>query len=328
MRTECSFNENENTLTLRKVVSPSSEKESISQTQEETVSDNKFDELNSISSNMCPPKDLPVPVYIPTRPQNSKDDNDNIDDDGSVSSLDSFEEEEHFPVPSSQLKSKRPIFAQYWKITDIDQANIDDRREVSTESASISIVTDCRSSTETLSRCAREATMPFPDEFAYQEFKRDFTRYEKNKASDIYEDILKVNELGRTTIPNATSLKEVKSETSTDTFNSNTPNQKSANIRSLFTNKYSHSSPTLLSYGYREHLHNSVRKTSSSSSLRKKQRSCLRRSRSCSVDSTALGSLQSSSSKLSVSFDSRVFVHEYEKPHDKYTSNGWSRWFV
>lgn len=334
--TESSLNStnpgNENTLIFVKGLTRSSEKESTIQTQEETTSDNQFRSCDI----MCPPQELPVPVYIPTYPVKSGDDSGSLDDDGSVSSLDSLEKEE-FPMARS-LQSKRPIFAKYWNASDVNTENNDEVESAMKKSSLVA--KDCRNASYTLSRCAREATMPLPDEFTYQEFKRDFTRYDTNSANDVYEDILKVNELGRTSMPNATSLKEVENnedksplttpvstELLTNSFNSNTSSLRNINARTIFSNKYSKSTPSFVSYGYIERTNNPVRKTSSTSSLRKKQRSCLR-SRSCSVDSTALASLQSSSTKPSVSFDSRVFVHEYEKPHDRYATNGWSKWFV
>ena len=323
---------NENTLIFVKGLACSSEKEPTIQTQEETTSDTQFRSCDI----MCPPKELCVPVYIPTHPVKSGDDNGSSDDDGSVSSLDSFEKEE-FPMTPS-LQSKRPIFAKYWKANDVHTETNDDAECIMKKSSLVA--KDCRTASYTLSRCAREATIFLPDEFAYQEFNRDFTRYNTNSANDIYEDILKTNELGRTTMPNATSLKEVENddekgpltapvstELLSDSVKSNTSSLTNLNTRTIFSNKYSKSTPSLVSYGYRERTNNPVRKTSSASSLRKKQRSCLR-SRSFSVDSTALASLQSSSTKPSVSFDLRVFVHEYEKPPERYAANGWSKWFV
>ncbi len=278
---------------------------------------------NPIQMNkMCAPaesqdeKKYPVSIIV-TSYQSTLEET-NRDDDGSVSSLDSCEE-----VPI-QSRSKRSIFNSYWKHTIAEEGPQTKQHDTTcSQTAKTSVTSSCSFST---TRCLHEAAMPLPlpDEFTYQEFNRDFSKncISNNTCND-YEAILKNNEVGRTAIPHSASLKDVPGNDSIPKFITNSSS--SGSFRSLFKSKYSASSPSL-SYGYLD-SNASFRKTSSASSLKKKQRSCLR-NRSLSVDSTAGVSLQSSSSKLSVSFDSTVCVHEYEKPHDRYTGNGWSKYFV
>jgi hypothetical protein len=217
----------------------------------------------------------------------------------------------------SSSNHQRSIFNSYWKHT---------IREEELSCSQTERISSCSFSSCQSPSLSHDATMSIPlhDEFAFQEFNRDFSKNcRTNTTCCDYEAILHHNERGRTSIPHAVLLRDA---TDIETLSKSTTNSTNTqSFRSLFKAKYSTSSPSL-SYGYLD-TQVPVRKTSSASSLRKKQRSCLR-NRSMSVDSTiAPGSLQSSSSK-SVSFDPKVFVHQYEKPHDRYTSNGWSKWFV
>lgn len=216
----------------------------------------------------------------------------------------------------------------------------------------------------TMSSISREAIMPLPDEFTYQEFNRDFNAGRQDCATEEYEEILKNNEVGRTTLPHSTSLKDVNvnvnihgghtvehdgvylpsdldtssrlSHHSNSTKNSHHTqnNSNTTSTRSLFINKYASSSPSLC-YGYREIAgglymnQRAVRKTVSASSLTRRKKPSILRSRSLSLDSTGVTSMQSNStSRFSVSFDAKVFVHEYEKPQQRYTNNGWSKYFT
>jgi hypothetical protein len=253
---------------------------------------------------MTPPLEIPVPAFISSGSPLP----DSCADDQSLSSLDSCEDS----------RGNRPIFGNYWK-SSIEEEGAQLKQGMSIGTANTNSITMS-------SRCTQEAIMQLPDEFAYQEFKRDFQAHTNKNTSTDYEELIKENEIGRTTRPRSASIKDITTEATS------TMPKVARNKRIIFKNKYASSSPTLSSYGYIDTTNVSVRKTSStsslrSSSLRKTKRSCLR-SRSLSVDSTALGSLQSSSSRLSVSFDDRVFIHEYEKPHERYTTNGWSKHFV
>mmetsp|Transcript_132 Transcript_132/g.190 ORF Transcript_132/g.190 Transcript_132/m.190 type:complete len:342 (-) Transcript_132:145-1170(-) len=258
-------------------------------------------------TSMIPQANIPVPIYIDSRPSSSSDNGQ--EDEHSVSSLESLED---FPAPSSSERPSKRIFADYWNHSIEEEGSQLKQKAISMNTT--------RAASYTLSKCSQDSSMPIQDEFIYQEFNRDFHNYSSNSTTDGYEEILKENEIGRTSMPSSTSLKDANESTNT------TQKAETGNKRSIFKNKYSDSVPSLVSYGYRC-SNMPVRKTSSTSSLRKKQRSCLR-SRSLSVDSTAMASLQSSSSRLSVSFDSRVCVHEYEKPLQRYTGNGWSKWFA
>ena len=320
-----------------------------------------------------------------------------VDDNDTVSSLDS--NEDHVTMNQAQAPpgTQRSIFGNYWKNTIHEESNStststrlsqspscsfqkDDTNHspqtLQTSSTSISSfimhsqnftatsTSTMISASKTMSRCSREAAMPLPDEFTYQEFNRDFNSGRQDCIADEYEEILKNNEIGRTTLPHSTSLKdvnvnihgdvvendvnvsnhhhchptdlEVSSRVSHKSNSSITNLSGSSNNspRSLFRNKYPSSSPSLC-YGYRD-MHSgffntnyTVRKTASASSLTRKKKASILRSRSCSLDSTGVASIQSSStSKLSVSFDAKVFVHEYEKPKKRYTNNGWSKFFT
>jgi hypothetical protein len=276
----------------------------ISHSQEETT------------NNMCTSAKSPIPAYIASSHSGNNSGND--EDDGSVSSLDSSED-----FPCSPSNSQRSIFGDFWNNTIHEEGSHMKRgsqmmRNDSISTAQTASITISRCSHQAVSRRYSEMTSPPPDEFAYQIFNRnlDFQKPIGKSVSDGYEEILQQNELGRTNMPRSTSLKDV---ADIDTLQSSS----TRNARTIFKNKYSTSSPSLSSYGYKD---THVRKTSSTSSLRRKQRSILR-PRSSSVDSSGLGSLQSSSSRPSVSFDSRVFVHEYEKPHERYFANGWSKLF-
>lgn len=286
---------------------------SLDDENQETTENHHQKIINNDMNNMCTssetPNKFPVPIYVSS--QHSCLDKSNKDDDDSVSSLDSCDD-----ATSTNTPTKRSIFGH-----NRNRSSSEDGSHMKHQDSSSSW-TERTSSLTASSRCSLEATMELPDEFAFQEFNRKIDHYANKSTSDGYEQILKNYEVGCTTMPRSTSLNDT---TEDETKPKRNAINNSGNHRSLFKNMYSLSSPSL-AYVYRDSVVQ-VKKTSSTSSLRKKHPSCLK-SRSLSIDSTAIGSLHSSCSKLSVSFDSRVFVHEYEKPCDRYTDNGWSKWFV
>ena len=90
--------------------------------------------------------------------------------------------------------------------------------------------------------------------------------------------------------------------------------------RSIFKTLVSESVPALsliASMQQQEQL----RKTHSTSALRKKRSSCLRRSRLAEAPS------RTSSSDLSVSFSAKVDVVVYQQPIERWAANGWSDYF-
>jgi len=300
---------------------------------------NQIEEDNNkhkLETTMCPPvhgnTDASIVQHIPLfiSPSNksflSDDSNaDDGNDNDSVSSLESNSEEFNGPAACTNgAKPQRTIFGAYWQTNTIHE-------EEGSRSSTVakSLHTEQTSSFITVSsstsRCSQEGIYDLPDEFTYQEFNRF-----KNKDIDIcdqYEAILQQKEVDRPAFKATTAvLKDGAKKPDSDLafLRSNQVTMNRRHMRSLFHNKYSTSSPAL-SYGYKDMMNSPVHKASSTSSFARKktQRSCLR-SPSQSVDPSA----SISSSKLSVSFDSKVCIHEYEKRHEKYTSNGWSKWFA
>jgi len=289
---------------------------------------NAFINFNSHSTKnkqqtMCnqPSLAAAIPIYINTQDislcaatndnkndhANKNNNNNAVDDEESVSTLGSCEELNPCSTDSVSC-AKRPIFGDYWN----DKGARSKR--------SMSVDTDKTAASTLLSKCSHQATLPMPEEFAYQEFNRDFFQYNScDSTTDGYEQFIKQIEVGTTAMPHFASLKDA---TDAETASGNLGSERTRNI---FKNKYSTSVTSLPSYAYAG-LPTPARKSSSTSSLRRYKRSSLRKSTS--ADSTALDSVQSSSTRMSVSFDSTVFVHEYDKPRERYTADGWSKLFV
>ena len=157
-----------------------------------------------------------------------------------------------------------------------------------------------------------------------------------------YEDCIKMNEAGRTVKPSAAilnvttkiSIHLLKTQTQNPRVSYlpktdiNVPNNKIAERRKIFECKYPSFEPFVPSYEYNDKLLSSVQP--SNSYTKKMLRSSLRRDRSSST-SESLASMEESmiskSTRLSVSFDPRVSIHEYTKPCESYIMDGWSNYF-
>jgi hypothetical protein len=232
------------------------------------------------------------------------------DDDGqSVSTLESSDD---FPP-----KGHRPIFQDYWSIGDEKNLMSDNTQRCKQSGSTL------ETTASTISKSTYQ-TNSYND-FPYQEFNRDF--YPKpSKSTDVYEQVLKEIEIGLTSTPDSTTLND--NDDNEHEYASTISSAK----RSIFREKYSLSQTSLISYCYRQPSRMVQKASSTSSLLRNKrwQRSCLRGRSILVADSDAVGSLLSSSfsSKLSVKFDSKVSVHHYEKPFERHTTDGWSKYFV
>jgi len=147
-----------------------------------------------------------------------------------------------------------------------------------------------------------------------------------------YEYYIKINEAGRTVKPSAAILNVTKNNSiehirthrrnplasCPDELEANTPRRK------IFVYKYASTPPGLPSYEYK------YRSSSSGQHTRKLLRSSLRRDRSSSISesmTTMEESMISQSTRLSVSFDPKVSIHEYTKPCESYIMDGWSNFF-
>lgn len=272
----------------------------------------------------CLPTNNSIPHYV----------SDNADDE-SVSTLGSNCEQHSSDVNDLN----RSIFRDFWK----SDVSSDDKKAISSSrhsSSTPSIRTESSFHHEEVARLDRythEMTI-LPEWSSYLQDCNEEERFAARKTfGSGYEEFLKINEAGRTARPSAALLND---GTSRQSFRRYTPQNPLCSVpsskttttrRTIFSHKYTNQ-PTLPSYGYK---YNSSSKRAGKSPLpfllrnRKMLRSSLRdRSTSLSETTTADLSHLSSLSRLSVSFDPRVSIHEFNKPFELYVADGWSKNFA
>jgi hypothetical protein len=227
----------------------------------------------------------------------------NSTDDDSVSTLESLE------------KGQRSIFGNYWTSNDDISSGVESVHKAS--------LTSQETASSTLSSFYDDGehfqitgNRYQCDTIVYQEYSQCDTISFKKKSFYQYEDLIKENEEGRTFLPRAASLNDnVQVDCNQLQKSHSIKRSTSGTRRNLFSNKYPEQRTSIRSYGY-------ISQSSSTSLLQttRRQRPCLRTSQT-------MDSLSSCNSKLSVSFDPRVSVHEYDKRFEKYTHDGWSSLF-
>ena len=144
-----------------------------------------------------------------------------------------------------------------------------------------------------------------------------------------YEAYLKMNEAGRTALPSAALLNDGNIRASAVPANPLASVSQAPVRRKLFSRRYGPTpSSSLPSYGY---MYLNPRKGRAPLPFLLHNKKMLRsslRSQSLSESTTLGESLPSSESRPSVSFGMKVTVHEYDKPHQQYITDGWSKRFA
>lgn len=240
-------------------------------------------------------------------------------DDGSVSSLESLTD----AVDRRKTENTRSIFHEFWQ---------EGKKESEPKHRSCSIVTlDTTSST--LSKGTSRITQG-SQEWSHPDFTGELIRPNRRNTTNAYEEILMINESGRTVTPSSGILKQ----SSGDSIR---PRRQSLGCapqpprRTIFTEKYVSVQSPVRSYGYQLPTDKDGITLSQSDSLAsllqsKRHLKPSLRCRSISYDSSTMveSSEQSSQSKLTVSFDPNVSIHEFNKPYENYVAPGWSKLFA
>lgn len=240
-------------------------------------------------------------------------------DDGSVSSLESLTD----AMDRSENDTARNIFHEFWQE---DKKRYECRKRLSDNTVDVA----SSSLPKGHSSCITKGSQ----EWSHPDFTGELKRPNRRNSCNIYEEVLMMNEAGRTVIPSAGLLKhsEVGPVRPRCLSTGCAPQQPR---RTIFTQKYSSVQSPISSYGYQintnHESHNLPHSTSLGSVVQNKRylKPSLR-GRSVSYDSSTLvgSSVQSSQSKLSVSFDPNVSIHEFNKPYENYVAAGWSKLFA
>ena len=281
----------------------------------------KLNPLNKITkSNMCASQQKPL-----SRPNDIPNYIESPSDDDSVSTMGSSDE-------PRKLDRNRSIFGTYWGVDEKGSPATPPIRKLSlntmdTEESTISRYADSI-------RNSRDWSSYLNDEVLKTE--KDSSR---KCDSDGYEAYLKINEAGRTVLPSAASLKD--SRTSQHTYlNGNivTPGnslnalnkQHFSRRRRIFRQTSGQKTCSLPTYGYM-YTQPSKGKVPLPCLLHNKKmlRSSLRDRNLSLAESLAFEeSALSSQSRPSVSFETKVTIHEYEKPVQQVVHDGWSERFA
>lgn len=282
-----------------------------------------------IKSNMCKSQQLPLSNMCKSQqqplsqPASIPDYIESPSNDDSVSTLGSSDE-------PRKLQRTRSIFGVYWGVDDKGSPASPPIRKLSlntmdTEESTISRYTDSI-------RNSKDWSSYLTDEVL--DTKKDSST--RKCDSDGYEAYLKINEAGRTVLPSAASLKDSRVNqhrylNGNRLTPGNTPNkQHFSQRRRLFPETSGQKTCSLPSYGYM-YTKPSKGKAPLPYLLRNKKmlRSSLRdRIVSMSESLTFEESALSSQSRPSVSFETKVTIHEYEKPVQQCVHDGWSDRFA
>jgi len=249
-----------------------------------------------------------MPSYISNSPS---------DDDASVSTLGSTD------VPD-QSSSKRSIFGDYWG-TGMRASHAPVRKQslntIDTEDSTISRYTESIRNSKDWSSYINEEVLNTGKNSSH---KHD---------SDGYEAYLKMNEAGRTALSSAASLKESLKNTGLAFTPCNplpTPNklQRSSTRRRIFPNISKQKVGSLPSYGY---MYTKPKKGKAPLPYLLHNKNMLRSSLRDRITSDSFFSTESallSQSKPTVrptvSFETQVTIHEFEKPVQQFIHDGWS----
>lgn len=240
-------------------------------------------------------------------------------DDSSISSLESLND----AADRRTVENSRSIFHEFWQ---------EGKKESEPKKRSCSIVTlDTASST--FSKGNSRITQG-SQEWSHPDFTGELIKPNRRNITNAYEEVLMINESGRTVIPSSGILKKSAGD-------SIRPRSQSMGCapqpprRTIFTEKYSSVQSPVSSYGYQLPTDKdgiTLRQSDSLASLLQNKRYLKPslRDRSISYDSSTMveSSVQSSQSKLTVSFDPNVSIHEFNKPYENYIAPGWSKLFA
>jgi hypothetical protein len=238
-------------------------------------------------------------------------------DDSSISSLESLND----AVDKRKTETSRSIFHEFWQ---------EEKKESDSQNRTCSIMTiDTTSSI--LSKGNSRITQG-SQEWSHPDFTGELIRPNRRNSTNAYEEILMINESGRTVIPSSGILKHamgVPNRPKNQSLHPQPPR------RTIFTEKYASVQSPVSSYGYQLPTDKdgiTLRQSYSLSSLLQSKRYLKPslRGRSISYDSSTMveSSVQSSQSKLTVSFDPNVSIHEFNKPYENYIAPGWSKLFA
>ncbi len=245
------------------------------------------------------------------------------DDDDSVSTLGSNEGD----AGSYSSGTSRSIFRDYW------DTGSDEKGMSPASRHSLSTPDQESSSSQHHSVAPRRISLDWSS--YHQDYEGALT---DEAAFDPYgyEDYLKINEEGRTVIPSAALLNVAKNKSADHFITRNplasptdpNPISHSSTVlrRKIFAHKYMSKNATLPSYEYKS----KPTPTKQPSTLHNRRlRSSLRdRSSSISESLPTVGdSILSESTRLSVTFDTHVSIHEYSKRCESYIHDGWSKFF-
>lgn len=238
-------------------------------------------------------------------------------DGSSISSLESLND----AVDKRKTETSRSIFHEFWQ---------EEKKESDSQNRTCSIMTlDTTSSI--LSKGNSRITQG-SQEWSHPDFTGELIRPNRRNSTNAYEEILMINESGRTVIPSSGILKHamgVPNRPKNQSLHPQPPR------RTIFTEKYASVQSPVSSYGYQLPTDKdgiTLRQSYSLSSLLQSKRYLKPslRGRSISYDSSTMveSSVQSSQSKLTVSFDPNVSIHEFNKPYENYIAPGWSKLFA
>ncbi len=235
-------------------------------------------------------------------------------DSDSLSTLDSFDDN-----PDSTLSGTgRSIFRDYWD-TDSDEKEV---------TSSYRHILSGGTPDHESSSSQHRSLVPRSISLDWSSYQQDYESVLTDKVPcdpHGYEDNLKVNEEGRTVLPSAAPLNVAKNSSVDHLMTRNPLASPSDTIirREIFPEKYISTSTTLPSYEYKSKL------TPSTLYHRRTLRSSLRDRNSSVSESlpTVADSISSQSTRLSVTFDTRVSIHEFSKPCESYIDDGWSKYF-
>mmetsp|Transcript_16430 Transcript_16430/g.23374 ORF Transcript_16430/g.23374 Transcript_16430/m.23374 type:complete len:360 (+) Transcript_16430:101-1180(+) len=246
---------------------------------------------------------------------------DSFQDECDLSSLGSDDETDH-NVSFNSVNSSRSIFRKYW----------DKSKNTAYMKQEDSFTTDATTTT-TISRRSQECDMTQDLNKSFYSLQKQDSRRKDQEGDSIYEETIKEYEEGRTAAPLESYLNDYQNLSLHDDVNveqiPRTSLLKNSSLnarRRIFKHipeTIYHAKTSVQSYGYTSSF---IRKAQSTSALiaRKRQRSCLR-PRSFSLPEQMKDS--SPSIHQSVSFDPKVSIHEFDKAHNIYAKDGWSKYF-